>query len=193
MKVNIEQQQLVFDGFFKVEEVVLRYERYDGAMSDPVRRLSVERGDSVAAVLVNRSRGTVILVEQFRYPTLSSCGGWLSEAIAGAIDLGESPEQAVHREVQEEAGYVIDDLTHVSTFFVSPGGSSERVFLYYAVVESADRLGPGGGVASEHEDVRVLEIPLEELKARLNNHQFVDAKTLIGLQWLLARHERGAL
>ena len=193
VRVDIKRHRLVFDDFLRVEEVVLRYERYDGAMSEPVRRLSVERDDSVAAVLVERARGTVILVEQFRYPALCKGGGWLIEAIAGAIDPGESPEQAVRREVEEEAGYRIDALTHVSTFFVSPGGSSERVFLYCAFVESADRLGPGGGVASEHEDLRVLEIPLVDLRGRLNSDEFVDAKTLVGLQWLLARHDRGVL
>ena len=43
MKVDIERRRLVFDDFFRVEEAVHRFERYGGAMSEPVRRLSVER------------------------------------------------------------------------------------------------------------------------------------------------------
>jgi ADP-ribose pyrophosphatase len=184
LKVEIEQRRLVFEDVFEVEEAVLRYERSDGAMSAPVRRLSVERGDSVAAVLVDRVRATVILAEQFRYPAWAKGGGWLIETIAGMVDPGESPEQALRREVEEEAGYRIDALTHLSTFFLSPGGSSERIFLYCAFVENSQRVGSGGGMASEHEDIRLLEIPLAELGARLARGDFADAKTLIGLQWL---------
>ncbi len=141
---------------------------------------------------MDRARETVILVEQFRYPAWTRGGGWLVETIAGTVDPGESPEQAVRREVEEEAGYRIGALTHVSTFFLSPGGSSERVFLYCAFVTRSQRLGSGGGASPEHEDIRVLEVPLAEVGSRLTSGDFVDAKTLIGLQWLLARSREGS-
>lgn len=187
MKVNIQKRRQVFVDVFEIEEAVIQYERYDGSMSGPVRRLSLERGDSVAAVLFDRAQGTVIVVEQFRYPAWSKSGGWLIEAIAGTIDHDESPELAVCREIEEEAGYRVDTVTHVSTFFLSPGGSSERVFLYCAFVDSSQRVHSGGGVDTEDEDIRVIEIPVAELRHRLARGEFVDAKTLVGLQWLLTR------
>lgn len=192
VEVDLRQRRRVFDDVLKIDEAVLRYEFFDGAMSEPVRRLSLERGDSVAALLVDRDRESVILIEQFRYPAWTKGGGWLTEAIAGTVDPGETPEQAVRREVEEEAGYRIDALTHVFTFFVSPGGTSERVFLYCAFVTNSQRLGPGGGVTTEHEDIRVLEIPLADVGARLASGDFVDAKTLIGLQWLLSHLDEEA-
>jgi len=47
-RVNVERRKLILDDFFKVEEVYLSYERFDGSMSPLVRRLNFERGDSVA-------------------------------------------------------------------------------------------------------------------------------------------------
>jgi len=192
MKVNLQERRHVFVDVFDIEEAVLQYELYDGSMSEPVRRLSLERGDSAAAILFDRARGSVILVEQFRYPAWSKGGGWLIETIAGVVDPGESPELAVLREIEEESGYRVDAVTHVSTFFLSPGGSSERVFLYCALVDSSQRVDSGGGLDSENEDIRVLEIPTAELRHRLARGDFADAKTLIGLQWLLTQIDEDA-
>jgi hypothetical protein len=52
-KVYIEKKTRLLDDFFKVEEVQLCYERFNGGMSPLVRRLNVERGDSVAVLLFN--------------------------------------------------------------------------------------------------------------------------------------------
>ena len=68
-RVEILSQQVVFDDVFKIEEATLRFERFNEQMSELVRRLVFERGDSAAALLLNRERQMVILIKQFRYPT----------------------------------------------------------------------------------------------------------------------------
>ena len=68
MRVQVQEQQREYDGFFKLERAVLRFERFDGRLSEPVERLVFERGDSVAVLLYDAERDAVILVEQFRYP-----------------------------------------------------------------------------------------------------------------------------
>ncbi|NJL95732.1 MAG: hypothetical protein HC915_19380 [Anaerolineae bacterium] len=74
---------------------------------------------------------------------------------------------------------------------MSPGGSSERIFLFYAQVNAALRTGAGGGLETEHEDVRVLSLPLSEARAQIADGRLQDAKTLVGLQWLLLQpHQR---
>ncbi len=55
-KVKIEKHALLLDDFFKVEEVNISYEKFDGTMGPPVRRLDLVRGDAVAAVLFNKAR-----------------------------------------------------------------------------------------------------------------------------------------
>jgi nudix-type nucleoside diphosphatase (YffH/AdpP family) len=183
-KVEIKSKRYLLDDFFKVEEVYLRYERYDGEMSEEVRRLNFERGDGVAAILFNRDSRRVILIEQFRYPAYEKGPGWMVETIAGMREEGEDPEEAMRREILEEVGYQVDQLRHISTFYVSPGGASERIFLYYAEVDNAALIDRGGGLAHESEDIQAVEFSLPELWAALDAGRIVDAKTIIGLMWL---------
>ena len=183
-KVEVLSRKRVFDDFFKVEEAYLRFERFDGTMSEAVRRLNFERGDAVAALLVHPGRGTVYLVRQFMYPTLEKAGGWLDTVVAGMINAGETPEAAVRREILEEAGFTVDKVEPIASFFLSPGGSSERMFLFAATVSDAARTSAGGGVAAENEDIKVLECPIDMFLGRLQSGALQDAKTIIAACWL---------
>ena len=186
-KVVIHSERRIFDGFFKLYEAEVSFERFDGAMTHPMKRLCFERGDSVAALLYNRDSQNVLLVEQFKYPTYEHGPGWITETVSGILESGESPESALRREVLEEVGYEVATLEPIATFYVSPGGCSERVFLYYAEVTGADKVADGGGAQGEGEDIRTVELSLEELDSRLTEGSIQDAKTLVGLQWLNKR------
>lgn len=185
--VVIDRQSRIFDDFFAIDEAWLSYEHFDGTMSPVVRRLSFERGDSVAALLFERDSQSIVLVRQFRYPTYDKGAGWLLETVAGILDDGESPEDAIRREVREETGYRIDELEQISTFFVSPGGSSERIVLYYAEVDETSRVGGSHGVELEGEDIEEVKIPTHRVQRMLSEGEIIDAKTLVALWWWLAR------
>src|SRR5262245_34376451 len=195
--VIVRSKRRVFDGFFKLDEVTVSHRQFDGTMSPEKKLLVFERGDAVAALIFNRDSGEVVLVEQFRAPTLerSRNGGWMIEAPAGMIRGGESPEQAVIREVFEETGYRIEDPEHVATFFSSPGGTSERIFLFYAVVEDADRTETAVGNRQEGEDIRVVTMMVEDLFDRLRKANIDDPKLIIAAYHLRDRirtdRERG--
>jgi ADP-ribose pyrophosphatase len=188
-KVEIKSKQLVFDGFFKIEEAELRYERFDGTMSETVKRLNLDRGDSVAVLILNLDTQNVILTNQFKYPTYANGDGWIIEVVAGMVNAGEDHEAAVRREVLEETGYKVAGLTHVSTFYVSPGGTSERIILYYAEVRNVDRVASGGGVAAEAEDIELVELPLVDVPQKLESNFIADAKTIVALMWLVHRKD----
>lgn len=188
-RVQIENKRRVFDDFLKIDEAIVRFERFDGTMSPPVRRLNLERGDSVAAIILNRTTRRVTLVNQFRFPTYEKGPGWMLEVVAGIVDGHEAPESAVRREILEETGYRVSSLAPISTFYLSPGGSSERITLYCAEVDDFERVAGGGGVASEVEDVDVLELSYQEAWEALDSGKIVDAKTIIALNWL--RHSIG--
>jgi ADP-ribose pyrophosphatase len=89
--------------------------------------------------------------------------------------------------LEEELGYRAETLVPVAEYFTSPGGSSERIFLFHAEVTEAGRVSPGGGLAGEHEDIRTVRMSLAEAAAALAAGRWNDAKTLVGLQWLLGR------
>ncbi|MEW6753769.1 MAG: NUDIX hydrolase [Candidatus Latescibacterota bacterium] len=188
-RVEIVSRRTLLCDFFAVEEVLVRHERPDGTLSPPLRRLCVERGDGVAAVLVRPEAQTVILVRQFRYAAHARGPGWLLEAVAGMVAPGEEPEAAARREILEETGYHVRRLEPVATFYLSPGGSSERIFLYHAEA-AGGRAASGGGLAEEHEDIEVVEVSLSQAWQLLDQGAIADAKTLVGLLWL--RHRLAA-
>lgn len=192
-KVVIERQRRLFDDFFKIDEFVVAHEQVDGTMSAAQRRLVFERGDSVAVLLLHADSKSVVLVEQFKEPALvgrrrddpSTTDGWIVETVAGIIDANETPEAAVIRETLEETGYRIRRPRLIGRYFPSAGGSSERVFLYFAEVGDADRAGPGGGI--DGEDIKVVLLPLAELFDRLAGGLIEDAKLAIAAYWLKDR------
>ena len=120
-KAVVEQRRVLLDGFFHVEDVDVSFEKRDGTMSAPVRRLSLKRALAAALLLDNKAKGTVVLVRQFRYSTLADGTGWLTEVVAGLIDAGETAEQAIRREAVEEAGYDVGRLEPITTVFTTPG------------------------------------------------------------------------
>lgn len=191
--VEILKKETVFDNIFRVVKTRLRFRKFDDTMSQEVTRLVFERGLSVAALLYNTETQKFLLIQQFRYPAYMENNperAWLAEIVAGKIDPGETPRQAATREIREEIGYEVPLLDFVFDFYPSPGASSERISLFYGEVTNADKVADAHGIATEHEDIRLLEISYEEAMQFLHMHPGpFDAKTLIALQWLeLKRH-----
>ncbi len=182
-EVEIKKKRRLFDDFFKIDEIYLKHELFSGGMSKEMRRLSFERGDSVGALVRNRDTGNLILINQFRYPTYTNGPGWTWEVVAGILHENENAEEAMKREILEEIGYKVETLTYITMFYVSPGGTSERVFLYYAEVTNDDKISEGGGLETEHEDILVQEHPWQDIEKMLASGEIVDAKTLIALMW----------
>jgi nudix-type nucleoside diphosphatase (YffH/AdpP family) len=190
-RVEIRGRHRLLNDFFKVDEVTVAHQRYDGTMSAGERRLVLERGDAIAVLLFDKQTRSVLAVEQFRLPALiarrrdnpTTSDGWITELVAGMIDEGESATQAVVRETFEETGYRIENPKPIGTYFSSPGGSSERFFLYCALVSAARREGRGGGLAGE-EDIKVFQIDVEDLFDQLAAGTIEDPKLAIAGYWL---------
>ncbi len=191
----ISGKHRLLDAFFAVDEYTVSHEQFDGAMSPERSILVFERGDAVAALLYDPERRVVITVNQFRLPTHEKGRGrgWLIEAVAGMIPVDEEgkakekPLQALIREVLEETGYQLTHATPVSTFFSSPGGSTELTHLFFAEVRATDKAAEGGGCAAEGEDIEVVEFAVEDFFQRLSAGEFEDPKLIIAGQWFMAR------
>ena len=183
-KVEIQSRKRMLDDFFKVDEIVLRHERADGRMTRSLRRLHLDRGDGVAALLFKPETGNIVLVRQFRYSAHVHGPGWILEVVAGVLGPDENPRSAMQREILEETGYTTEKLDSISSFYLSPGGSSERIHLFYAEAGPRAIGKSGGGLEEEGEDIEVVEVPLEKAWDMLEAGRIVDAKTIIALQWL---------
>ncbi len=180
------KQQRLFNDFFKIDEHVVRHRKFDGTMSGDRRVLVFERGDAASALLYDKAERKVILVNQFRLPTVGKAGseGWITETAAGMVPKDETPEQCIRREITEETGYVVADLVPIAKFFSSPGGSSELIHLFFAEVTASDKTAAGGGLVGDGEDIRLEIFPLDEFLMLLASGQFTDPKLIIAGQWL---------
>jgi ADP-ribose pyrophosphatase len=191
-----EIEEYAFQNIFRVIRARLQYRRFDGRMSEPVTRLSFERGDSVGVLLYDPAEDLVVLVRQFRYPVYAGLSrdaragdgarqAWLLEIAAGVKDADRGVENVAHKELLEEAGYqIIGELQHISTIYPSPGGSSERIHIYLGHVDHRRQTGMGGGVAAEGEDTQVVVLPFREALDMVARGEIGDAKSIVALQYL---------
>ena len=51
MRVEILEKKRLLDGFFKIDDVLLQYEKHSGSMSNPVHRYNLDRGEAAAALI----------------------------------------------------------------------------------------------------------------------------------------------
>lgn len=169
-----------YNAYFKVDMVTVS-EFHDGIYATEYKRYKLTRPDAVAILVFNEDTKNVILVKQMRYPIIQHTSENILEAVAGKIDEGETPKQAAVRELSEEIGYTIseDRLSSPIEIFASPGYSSEKIYIFLAVVKDSDKTTDGGGVAGEHENIEIVEIDIEEFIAKIKSNEIKDSKTII--------------
>ena len=94
---------------------------------------------------------------------------------------------AAKREAPDEAGLQLRSLECIATVWTMPGISTERMTLYLAAYRPTDRITRGGGVATEHENISVVEIELGKLAELMDAGEVGDMKTLALAQALKMR------
>jgi nudix-type nucleoside diphosphatase (YffH/AdpP family) len=166
--MQIVHRERAYDGHFKLNKLTLKTQE-----GEELPREQFAPGHAVAALVFDTEHQQYVLTRQFRVGAERE----LLEIAAGMIDKDESPETAVRREIHEELGYDIDQLTEIVTMWPSPGTSSETIVVYYA--EVSRQTGQGGGLADEHEQIEMVRLSREELA----KEKMQDAKTMIAVQW----------
>lgn len=186
----ISGPEIKYKGYYSLTETILRFRQNDGTMSKTVSRLNLDRPNASCVLLYDPETDDLVLVRQFRYSVyVGGDGGWMTEIVAGMIDRNDDPEDAARREVMEEAGYQIGELEHIYTFYPSPGGCSEKCFVYAAVATESMKRGAGGGHRDEGEDIEVHKIKSDDVLVMMDRGEIIDGKTLVALQWF--RHNKG--
>ena len=152
-----------------------------------VPRALEDHGEAACVLPYDPERRVALLVRQSRVgPAFWGEPPALDEAPAGGLDGGE-PEETAIREAMEEAGLRLARLEPVAHAYSMPSVSSERLWLYLAPYTQADRVGPGGGLPGEGEQVEVLELPLATLAEQARSGHLADLKTLVLVQALMLR------
>ena len=146
-------------------------------------------GDAVAVLPYDPDRRVALLVKLPRAPVLfQGESSDFVEVPAGLIDDGEQPIDAARREAHEEVGVRLGTLEPAGHTWSMCGVSTERMALYLAPYTAADRIGAGGGLVEEHENITVVEVSLDGLRQLADANALVDLKTLALVQTLRLRH-----
>ena len=187
---EIIAKERTYQGYFAIDTYRIKHRLFAGGWSQVFQRELFERGQAVAVLLYDPHRQQVVLQEQFRIGALNSDHSpWLIEIVAGIIEPEESAEQVAIRECEEEAGVRVTELEYIGKYFCTPGGSSETISLYYALVDSSN-IGGIFGLDYEQEDIRVFTMPLADIRTALESGKIENATTIIALQWLLLNQDK---
>ena len=121
---------------------------------------------SVCALVLDR-RGEVVLVELYRFGQ----GRRLLELPAGAVEPGESLEEAIRREILEETGYA-GELERIGSHFIAAEhGVTRHVFVARDCVPVA----PPAPEPSEIDEGAVVRlVPLERFRALVRGGELTE-------------------
>ena len=189
--VTIVEETLLSDNWYILKKITFERATANGSRARQTREV-YDRGNGATILLYNDARRTVVLTRQFRLPAfMNGHDGYLVETAAGLLD-NASPEERIRLEAEEETGYRIGKVEPVFEAFMSPGSVTERLHFCMAAYDARDRIGAGGGLADEGEDIAVLEYGYDAAFAMVASGDIVDAKTIMLLQHLELRLLRRA-
>lgn len=187
--VEVIERKTLFRRFFALESLTIRHRRFAGGWTEPFQRELFRRGQAAGVLLHDPRRHELVLVDQFRIGLIDDReeSPWALELVAGMLDKPEDVETMAKREISEETGLTVQSVTPICQYYNSPGGSDEKIHLYYAQVDSSQAEGIHG-LADENEDIKVVVLSVADALAALHAGQINNAMAIIALQWFELNH-----
>jgi len=176
-------KKLLSNNWYTLHNYTFDFQADDGCWQQQKREV-YDRGNGATILLYNREKRHIILTRQFRLPSYLNGhrSGLLIETCAGLLE-GDSPEQCIKKETEEETGYKVEAVKKVFQAYMSPGAVTEIIHFFIAEYSPQMKVGEGGGLAHEQENIEVLELKFDEAYAMIERGEIVDAKTIMLLQY----------
>jgi ADP-ribose pyrophosphatase len=196
--VRVLKRETCYQGFFQLEALELQHTQFEGGWGEPIRRELIQKGSAAAAILYDPNLDSVVMVEQFRIGSYGAHvehegktpdSAWTLELVAGFVESGESPEDVIYREAQEEAGCVVSKLMPVYSYLATPGNASETTHLLFGRVDASQACGIHG-IKEEGEDILVHVMTVDEMIEALHSGRINTITPMLAVQWLQLNHER---
>ncbi len=177
------KKEVLSDQWYTLNRYTYDYHKEDGSW-ETQQREAYDRGNGAAILLYNPVKKTVILTRQFRMPTYvnGNTTGMMIEVCAGMLD-DQDPVICIKKEVEEETGFRVEHVQKVIETYMSPGAVTEILHLFIAPYDDSMKIGKGGGVDDETENIEVLELPLTDALKMIQQGMIKDAKTIMLLQY----------
>jgi 8-oxo-dGTP pyrophosphatase MutT (NUDIX family) len=137
----------------------------------------VRMQEVAAAVVLNDGEDEVLLLWRHRF--ITDTWGW--EIPTGIVDPGETPQQTVAREVEEETGWRPGPLTPLLSYEPSNGITDSKHHLFRAQGATYQ-----GDPVDTSEASRIEWIPLSAIHKLIERGELSDGPTLVGLLYILS-------
>ena len=180
-RVRIKKMEVLSDNWYILRKTTYDFRGNNGQWKTLTRE-TYDRGNGATILLYNRAKKTVILTRQFRFPAfVNGHHGMLIETCAGLLDKDDA-ETCIKRETEEETGFSVGKVRKVFEAFMSPGSVTEILHFFVGEYVDDNRVGRGGGLEDEGEDIEVLEMTLADAMAMIASGEIMDGKTIMLLQ-----------
>ena len=182
-RIKIKKTELLSDNWYTLNKVTYEYRKNNGEWELQTRE-AYDRGNGATILLYNSENKTVILTRQFRLPTYvnGNDSGMLIEACAGLLEK-DNAEDCIRKETEEETGYKISKVRKIFESYMSPGSVTEILYFFVAEYTKEMKVGDGGGLAKEQENIEVLELNFEKAYNMIYSGEIKDGKTIMLLQY----------
>lgn len=189
--VTIVAQQPPQGYFFGMLAVHVKYRQFDATQSDVLPREVFVGIDASLVLPYDPARDRVLLVEQIRMGAVirQDPQPWMLEPIAGMVDARETPREAALRESIEEAGITQMELRHISSFYPSPGSSTDYFHAYLGLCELPDVHASFGGLETEAEDLRLHLVDFTQALALVRSGEINAGPLVMMLYWLASERD----
>ncbi|MBM6551161.1 NUDIX domain-containing protein [Marinomonas ostreistagni] len=188
--VEIRKDEVVYDGFFKMNKRELRHRKFNGEWSEFMTREMMVRSDAICVLLFDPKLDKLLMIEQFRPCLPEHESPWLLEVVAGMVEKGESDEDVARRESLEEAGVEVQRLEYMFRFVPSPGGLVEHLRMYAGEIDASQvNLDKTQGLDEEHEDIKLHLFDSDDVLPLLEQ-EIVNASAIMALQWFALNRDK---
>lgn len=161
------KEECVYDGKF------IKVIRDDVELSDGHKTFrEVVKHPGGVVVVAQKDAKTILMVKQYRYPIKQVS----LELPAGRLELGENPDDAIKRELEEETGYIAKTWKSLGFIYTTPGICDEKLYLYHATDLEFIKQKPDDG-----EIIECFEYNLDEVFDMIKNGEINDSKTICAI------------
>ncbi|AFZ03664.1 NUDIX hydrolase [Calothrix sp. PCC 6303] len=128
----------------------------------------------VALVLAITENQEIIFVQQYRH----AIDDFFIELPAGTFNPEqESSEEAALRELEEETGYIVQDIQKIATLYDRPSKDTNKTHLFFA--KNAVQLGTRKLDVTE--EIKIILIPVDQVLDKINQGEISVMGTVTAL------------
>lgn len=189
--MKVLSRKVVFEDYHRLEvfRVQPRSLKHGGWAEEMEREIWF--GRKIASVMLYiPETDEILLNQQFRLGAqlAGAEDPFLFETAAGAVDDGETVEEAARREALEETGCEVTDLEYFGKVYSSPGCMAEEYHMYIGRIAKAE----AGiyGHAHEGEEIKTHLLPVKTVMKMLDDGVITNVTTALGLNWFARNHDR---